>query len=170
MGPSDCNVPQSMGSGQLGGSAGPSSGKQYGGFGSEDIARLGYNDTNKFNAPYDPYTKAQSSTGIGTYQHEQNKTTKRKKSDVKKKSRKNKKKKSKKEESSSDSEVTDSDEDSDESSSDAESSEEKKESSKARRKRQAKKEKNKGLSEAPKATRQIGGVQVTEGTGAVQAE
>ena len=56
-----------MGSGQLGGSAGPSSGKQYGGFGSEDIARLGYNDTNKFNAPYDPYTKAQSSTGIGTY-------------------------------------------------------------------------------------------------------
>jgi len=41
-----------------GGSAGPSSGKQYGGFGSEDIARLGYNQENKFNAPYDPYTKA----------------------------------------------------------------------------------------------------------------
>ena len=41
-----------------GSSAGPSSGKQYGGFGSEDIARLGYNQENKFNAPYDPYTKA----------------------------------------------------------------------------------------------------------------
>ena len=41
-----------------GSSAAPSSGKQYGGFGSEDIARLGYNQENKFNAPYDPYTKA----------------------------------------------------------------------------------------------------------------
>jgi hypothetical protein len=40
-------------------SAGPASGK-YTGFGSEDINRLGYNDQNKFNAPYDPYTKGQS--------------------------------------------------------------------------------------------------------------
>ena len=39
--------------------AGPASGK-YGGFGSEDIARLGYGQENKFNAPYDPYTKGQS--------------------------------------------------------------------------------------------------------------
>ena len=39
--------------------AGPASGK-YGGFGSEDIARLGYNNENKFSAPYDPYTKGQS--------------------------------------------------------------------------------------------------------------
>lgn len=52
-----------------GGSAGPSSGKQYGGFGSEDIARLGYNQENKFNAPYDPYTKAQSNTGVATHQY-----------------------------------------------------------------------------------------------------
>ncbi len=37
-------------------SAGPASGK-YSGFGSEDINRLGYNNQNKFNAPYDPYTK-----------------------------------------------------------------------------------------------------------------
>ena len=52
-----------------GGSAGPSSGKQYGGFGSEDIARLGYNQENKFNAPYDPYTKAQSNTSVATHQY-----------------------------------------------------------------------------------------------------
>ena len=68
-GPIDSNIPTSMGSGQLGGSAGPSSGNKYGGFGSEDIARLGYNQNDKFNAPYDPYTKAQSSTGVATYQH-----------------------------------------------------------------------------------------------------
>lgn len=160
------DVPQSMGSGQLGGSAGPSSGKQYGGFGSEDIARLGYNDTNKFNAPYDPYTKGQSATSIATHQHELNKPAKRKKSDVKKKTKKSKKKKSKKEESSSSSEATDSDEDSDAQSSSEESEDEK--TSKARKKREAKKEKNKGLSEAPKPTRQIGGVEVTPGTGAIQ--
>ena len=66
MGAHDFNVPQSM----SGGSAGPSSGKQYGGFGSEDIARLGYNQEGQFNAPYDPYTKGQSATGIATHQHE----------------------------------------------------------------------------------------------------
>lgn len=43
-------------------SAAPASGQsqKYGGFGSEDISRLGYNTQNKFNAPYDPYTKGQS--------------------------------------------------------------------------------------------------------------
>lgn len=56
----------SLGSGQMPSSAGPSSGNKYGGFGSEDIARLGYNQENKFNAPYDPYTKDQSATGVGT--------------------------------------------------------------------------------------------------------
>lgn len=40
-------------------SAGPASGK-YTGFGSEDINRLGYNQKDRFNAPYDPYTKGQS--------------------------------------------------------------------------------------------------------------
>lgn len=62
MGCVDANVPQSMSSGQLGGAgagaAGPSSGNKYGGFGSEDIARLGYNQQDKFHAPYDPYTKS----------------------------------------------------------------------------------------------------------------
>ncbi len=51
--------PTSMSSASIGNqpsAAGPASGK-YGGFGSEDIARLGYNSENKFNAPYDPYTK-----------------------------------------------------------------------------------------------------------------
>lgn len=41
--------------------AGPASGK-YGGFGSEDMAKLGYGNQggsfgNKYNVPYDPYTK-----------------------------------------------------------------------------------------------------------------
>lgn len=36
--------------------AGPASGR-YGGFGSDDIARLGYGQQNKFDAPHDPYTK-----------------------------------------------------------------------------------------------------------------
>jgi hypothetical protein len=42
----------------MGGSAAPPSGDKYKGFGSEDIARMGYNDSNKFGqpAPYDPYT------------------------------------------------------------------------------------------------------------------
>jgi hypothetical protein len=39
--------------------AGPASGK-YGGFGSEDIAKLGYNQPGQFNGAYDPYTKGNS--------------------------------------------------------------------------------------------------------------
>jgi hypothetical protein len=51
---------QSAGGAPMGGSAGPASGK-YGGFGSEDIARLGYGQEGKFNNNvYDPYTKGQS--------------------------------------------------------------------------------------------------------------
>jgi hypothetical protein len=68
--------------------------------------------------------------------------------------------------------VTSSDGDSD-SSSEEDSDEDKKETAKERRKRKAKEEKKKqGLSEAPKPTRQIGGVAVTESQGAnvVQAE
>lgn len=47
-------------------SAAPASGSgsqsQYGGFGSEDIAKFGYNQPEKFgdNSAYDPYTKEQS--------------------------------------------------------------------------------------------------------------
>ena len=50
-------APTSMSSASIGaGSAAPASGK-YGGFGSEDIKKLGYNQEGQFNAPYDPYTK-----------------------------------------------------------------------------------------------------------------
>ena len=67
-------VPTSMGSSSMGGggrpatssAAGPASGR-YGGFGSEDIARLGFNQENKFNAPYDPYTKGQSAPSMQTH-------------------------------------------------------------------------------------------------------
>lgn len=42
-------------------SAAPASGNKYGGFGSEDIAKFGYNNEEKFGTgPYDPYTKGQS--------------------------------------------------------------------------------------------------------------
>lgn len=45
-------------------SAAPASGtgSQYGGFGSEDIAKFGYNNEDKFgeSGAYDPYTKDQS--------------------------------------------------------------------------------------------------------------
>ena len=48
-------------------SAGPASGSEagnkYGGFGSEDIAKFGYNNEEKFGTgAYDPYTKTQSTT------------------------------------------------------------------------------------------------------------
>ena len=63
-------TPTSMGSHSMAGgmssarstgasAAAPASGK-YGGFGSADLQRLGYNTENKFSAPYDPYTKEQS--------------------------------------------------------------------------------------------------------------
>jgi hypothetical protein len=50
---------QSSSSAQNPTSAAPASGK-YTGFGSDDIKNLGYNNKDKFNAPYDPYTKAQA--------------------------------------------------------------------------------------------------------------
>ena len=43
--------------------AAPASGNKYGGFGSEDIAKFGYNNNDQFGGgPYDPYTKTQSTT------------------------------------------------------------------------------------------------------------
>ena len=44
--------------------AAPASGNKYGGFGSEDIARFGYNNDQQFGTQgaYDPYTKTQSTT------------------------------------------------------------------------------------------------------------
>ena len=43
--------------------AAPASGTKYGGFGSEDIAKFGYNKPEQFGVgPYDPYTKTQSTT------------------------------------------------------------------------------------------------------------
>ena len=65
-------APTSMSSASIGaagggvGSAGPASGK-YGGFGSEDIKRLGYNQEGQFSAPYDPYTKGQSAPSQSTF-------------------------------------------------------------------------------------------------------
>lgn len=43
------------------GSAAPASGTKYGGFGSEDIKKFGYNNDAQFGTgPYDPYTKTES--------------------------------------------------------------------------------------------------------------
>lgn len=53
----------------VGGSAAPASGSQkYGGFGSEDIQKLGYNNSGQFGntGPYDPYTKGQSAPSVPT--------------------------------------------------------------------------------------------------------
>ena len=45
------------------GPAAPASGTKYGGFGSDDIAKFGYNKSDQFGTgPYDPYTKTQSTT------------------------------------------------------------------------------------------------------------
>ena len=53
----------SSGMGSGGTPAAPASGNKYGGFGSEDIAKFGYNNSDQFGGgPYDPYTKTQSTT------------------------------------------------------------------------------------------------------------
>ena len=58
---------QTPGSGGNVSAAGPASGR-YGGFGSEDIARLGYGQGNKFDEnPHDPYTKGQSAPSQNTF-------------------------------------------------------------------------------------------------------
>lgn len=116
-----------MGSGsmaQMTTAAGPASGK-YGGFGSEDIARLGYGQGGGFSAPaYDPYTKGQSAPSAQTFQvanatKSGSSVAAPAKSEDKKKS-----KKSKKKDDSYDSE-SDDDSDSDDDDSDSEDSEEK---------------------------------------------
>ncbi len=111
--------------------AGPASGK-YGGFGSEDIAKFGY-QPGKFNTPYDPYTSKKSST------------TKPEADIFSKPSKKKHRKKKKKEESSSD-------EDSDDSSSSSEESEEEEDKKK---KKKSDKKKAKVLEKAPKAERKL---------------
>ena len=70
MGSARGGAPTSMGShsmSQSSSAAGPASGK-YSGFGSEDIARMGYNNENKFAAPYDPYTKEQSAPSAKSFE------------------------------------------------------------------------------------------------------
>ena len=130
-----------MGSNSMSGgnnsSAGPSSGK-YGGFGSEDIARLGYNTENKFNAPYDPYTKGQSAPSQNTFAvaNDKNKSgagAAAAKPD-KKKSKKSKKSK-KKAKDSYDSESDDDDSDEDDDDSDSSDSEEKRKKAKRDKKK-----------------------------------
>ena len=145
-------VPTSMGSSGQGfggrpatsSAAGPASGR-YGGFGSEDIARLGFNQENKFNAPYDPYTKGQSAPSMQTHAAANSRTGAAsarlpETSDKKKKSKKSKKNKKKKAQDSYDSESDDDDDDdSDDSDNDSdEDSDDKKKKSKRnkRKKRQ----------------------------------
>ena len=130
---------------QSSGAAAPASGK-YGGFGSEDIARLGYNTENKFNAPYDPYTKEQSAPSQQTHAHTNNKASKTSEASKtastknKKKSKKSKKDDSYDSESESD---KDSDNDSDDDS-DSSDSEEKRKKAKRNKKKQ-----KQGLAQPP---------------------
>jgi len=148
--------PTSMGSNTImtsgGPSAGPASGK-YGGFGSEDIKKLGYNREGQFSAPYDPYTKGQSAPSQSTHKHnntssktEDKKDKKADKSKNKKKNKKSKKSKKKKKRDSS----YDSESDSDDSDSDSDSESEEKDSSEEEPKKKKKKGK---LTSAPKSQR-----------------
>ena len=125
-----------MGSAQGAGAAGPASGK-YGGFGSEDIARLGYNNENKFSAPYDPYTKGQSAPSQNTFSVANSTTAAAASTSTKavdkKKSKKSKKSK-KKAKDSYDSE-SDGDSDSDEDSDDSSDSEDRKKKAKRNKKK-----------------------------------
>ena len=65
-------------------SAAPASG-QYGGFGSEDIAKFGYNNDNKFGdqGAYDPYTKDQSINSAPQVEKEKPKKEKEEKEEPK---------------------------------------------------------------------------------------
>lgn len=162
-------------SSNMGGSAAPASGK-YGGFGSQDIAKLGYNQQGKFDAPYDPYTQGQSAPSLNTHNYNNanlgaqtaSASTKKDKNEKKKKSKKSKKsKKGKKKAKDSYDSETDSDDSDDSDSSDLSSdSEEKKKKSK-----KAKKEVEKAkLGQAPKATRQIAGSEPQQTSTPVQPQ
>lgn len=137
------------------GSAAPASGK-YGGFGSEDIAKLGYGKEGQFSQPYDPYTKSQAAMSTNTHQLNNTGPTPSK-SDAKKeepKKKKDKKKKKKKDSSSSDS--SDSEKSSDES-----SDEDKKPKEAPKKEKEEEKKATLNIKEAPKASRTIGGVTIT---------
>lgn len=127
------------------GSAAPASGK-YGGFGSEDIAKLGYGKEGQFNQAYDPYTKAQSATSHITHQVNNTKPFSKKDEPNKKKDKKKKDK---------------SDSDSSSSSSSSDQSEDEKPKKKSKKEETKKVEKTPlNIHEAPKATRTIGGVTI----------
>ena len=111
--------------------AAPASGK-FGGFGSEDLTKFGYNQPGQFGQAYDPYVKTNTNTAT-------DKPKKESVSEDAEKKKKKKKKKSKKDDSDS---SDDSSDDSDSSSSDSE---------------EKKPKKTKGLKDAPKATRTIEG-------------
>jgi hypothetical protein len=134
------------------GSAAPASGK-YGGFGSEDIAKLGYGKEGQFNQPYDPYTKAQSATSTNTHQLNNNSSSlKPTAKATEEKKDKNKKKKK-----------DDSDSDSSDSSDDSSEDEKANKTDKNQKAPEVVKEEPKksvGIQEAPKATRTIGGVTI----------
>ena len=156
-------VPTSMSSSGMGGmgrpatssAAGPTSGNRYGGFGSEDIARLGFNQENKFNAPYDPYTKGQSAPSMQTHAAANSRTGAAsarlpETSDKKKKSKKSKKNK-KKAKDSYDSESDDDNDDSDDSDDSDDDSDEDSDDKKKKAKRN--KRKKRQLGKAPKSSR-----------------
>lgn len=128
--------------------AGPASGK-YGGFGSEDIARLGYNNENKFSAPYDPYTKGQSAPSAQTFQVANQTKTKTGGAAASSKPEKKKSKKSKKKDDSYDSESDNDDDDDDDSSNSSESEDSEEKRKKAKR---AKRRAKQGLAQPPSKT------------------
>lgn len=100
--------------------AGPASGK-FGGFGSEDLDKFGYNKPGQFNQAYDPYTKGAS---VPTQPVTHTKPKSEEKETVKEVEKKKKKKKGKKDDS--DSSDSSDDDDSDSSSDDSSEDEKKK--------------------------------------------
>lgn len=105
-------------------SAAPASGK-FGGFGSEDLTKFGYNQPGQFGQAYDPYVKSGGSGS--TAKTEPDRPTKK---DAHKKDSDNKKKRRKKKKHDSDS----SDDDDSSDSSDDSSSEESEEEDKPKKK------------------------------------
>ena len=143
--------PTSMGSHSMpqnSSAAGPASGK-YTGFGSEDIARLGYNQENKFNAPYDPYTKGQSAPSTNTFA-----VANKKKSSTAGASNTEKPKKKKSKKKAQDSYDSEDDDDEEEKDSDSDDDSEDSEDRKKKAKRNKRKQR---LGKAPVANRQIAG-------------
>ena len=134
-----------MGTGASFSSAAPASGK-YGGFGSEDIAKFGY-QPGKFNAPYDPYTKNQALHTDPTPDIFAQKPKKKRKSTKKKRAVSE----------SSDSDEEKSSDDSDDSDESSEEEEKQKKSKKKQKEEKKKTKSSKGLEAAPKADRKLSG-------------